>query len=420
MTPDSSHGPEGEPSGSSVPDDVWERFLKDNERDIVASAPKELSARARVAARRIREEKERAAARGDRLPGLTERARRTAQDDALAATRAAARRSARDREDESGSTRKRLLYNALGVFVVFSMVLLALSPSRAWSLITLRGLNGGSSPHAVPAATLAPETAPPTGPPQSAGRERPTLRRPFAGSPAESWGDGADAIVPPEASAYFAVSKDRVAAGLRLAKDLLVATSVDPAVIPGAGVARAVALIDPHADGTRARVLDGLAHPRADDDPATLFSRFGPEVRLAGTVVKVRGRMTVGVGSTYGGATITADYTFVYPVRKASDAGASPEITRTVVRRTLTIELPADIQRPSGLSTVELSSWSSMLANAGCALHDGFLHPYFADGRPAPGGPASLGPPSGRTVDPYDRSGPAGGGDSGCVRPTRV
>ncbi|MEE4544960.1 hypothetical protein V2S66_23710 [Streptomyces sp. V4-01] len=420
MTPDSSPGPEEEPSGSPVPDDVWELFLHDNERDIEASAPKELSARARVAARRIREEKERAAARGDRRPGLGERVSRPADGGPVASTTAAARRAARQREKERRNTRRQLLHNLIGILVVFSMVLLALSPGRAWSMITFRGLNGGSHAAAAPAVTLGPETARPAGPPAAVSSRRPTLKRPFAGSPAESWGDGAAAIVPPTASAYFAVSSQRVADGLRLAKDLLVAGSIDPAVVPGAGVARVVALIDPHADDAQARVLGALAHPTAGNDPTTLFSRFGPEVRLVGAVVKVRGRMTVGLGDTYGGARIVADYTFVYPVRKTSDTGNSPEITRTVVRRTLTIELPADIQRPSGLSAVALSGWTGSAVNGGCGFHDGFLHPYFADGRTAPGGPTRGGTLSGPAVDPYDRSGPAPGGDGGCVRAERI
>jgi hypothetical protein len=420
VTPDSSPGPEEDPSGSSIPDDVWERFLNDNERDIAAGAPKEMSARARVAARRIREEKERAAARGERLAGLTERAGRAGNGVPVASTTAAARRYARQRENERRNTRRQLLHNLLGILVVFSMVLLALSPGRAWSLITLRGLYGGSSSAPGPAATLGPETARPTGPPGSAGDRRPTPGRPFAGSPAEAWGDGAAAIVPPAANGYFAVSRGRVADGLRLAKDLLVAGSIDPAVIPGAGIARAVALIDPHAGDARARALGALAHPTAGNDPTTLFSRFGPEVRLVGGVVKVRGRMTVGAGSSYGGVRIVADYTFVYPLRKTADTGTSPEITRTVVRRTLTIELPADIDRPSGLSTLALEGWTALRANGGCAFHDGYLHPYFADGGTAPGGPSPARTPGGPAVDPYDRSGPAAGGDGGCVRATRI
>ncbi|HEY3482006.1 MAG TPA: hypothetical protein VGL02_24180, partial [Streptomyces sp.] len=59
MTTDSSPVPDEEPS---LPDDVWERFVQDSERDIRATAPKEPSARARMVTRRLREEEERAAA----------------------------------------------------------------------------------------------------------------------------------------------------------------------------------------------------------------------------------------------------------------------------------------------------------------------------------------------------------------------
>ena len=46
---------------SEIPDDVWEKFVQDNERDIRAQAPKEPSGRARLGTERLRREAERAA-----------------------------------------------------------------------------------------------------------------------------------------------------------------------------------------------------------------------------------------------------------------------------------------------------------------------------------------------------------------------
>ncbi|MGW4992117.1 hypothetical protein ACWEQ3_31420, partial [Streptomyces mirabilis] len=48
-------GESGEFKQPSVPDDVWERFARDTERDIRSSAPKEPSARARMVTERLRQ-----------------------------------------------------------------------------------------------------------------------------------------------------------------------------------------------------------------------------------------------------------------------------------------------------------------------------------------------------------------------------
>lgn len=45
----------------AIPDEVWERFEKDSERDIRSTAPKEPSARARMVAERLRRLDEEAA-----------------------------------------------------------------------------------------------------------------------------------------------------------------------------------------------------------------------------------------------------------------------------------------------------------------------------------------------------------------------
>lgn len=413
MTRGSWPGPDDGSSGSAYPEELWERFLTDNERNIAATAPKELSARARVAARRIREEKERAAARGNRRPGPPGRARPPEERLDLASATTAARRAARAAED-ARERRKRRWINVVGVLLVLATLAFALTAGRVWPVVTGQG---GHASTAAPTSTLAPETARPTGPPDAVPEQRATLRRPFAGSPAEAWGDGADAIVPPAAIAYFAVTEDRVADGLRLAKDLLVATSLDPAVLAGGSTDAATRLVDAHTGGARASLAGSLAHPTPADDPTALLSRFGPETRLVADTVKVRGRMTLGVGDTYGGARILADYTFVYPVRKATDTGASPQITRTVVRRTVTIELPADVRRPAGPDALLLDGWTAQVAGADCGVHDGFLHPYF-DG----GGTRAAALPHGPSVDPYDRSKPLadGTGTLRCVRAERV
>lgn len=421
-------GPEGEPSGSSVPDEVWERFLRDTEGAIRANAPRELSARARVAARRIREEKQRARARAERVsgpPGPSD------PDERRASAAAAAIRAAGpvDEEGERRRLRRRRTRTVIGCLVILAMMVVALSPGRTWSLLTGKGMDADAGPLPAPTATLGPETGPPAGPPGAVPRQEATQRRPFAGSPVEAWGQGADAIVPPQAAAYAAVGKGRMAAQFLLVKEFLTRTGLDPAVLAGGGDPQAaLALVDSRSRDAaggdlRAALRAGLAHPTAFQDPDAVFSRFGPEVRLASPVVKVRGRMTVALGTSLGGARILADYTFVYAVRKAADTGPSPEITRTVVRRTMTVEVPAPGYGAGPAGTLLVSSVDSRVANAACGVHDGFLHPYFEGGDTAPGGPTATLAPTGAAVDPYDRSTPlvpVAGMNPACGRDARI
>jgi hypothetical protein len=128
MTTESSPLPE-EPA---LPDEVWEQFLQDSERDIRASAPKEPSARARIVARRLREEQERAeqAARGSR---------RWWRPRSRAERRATAWRAPVTDAGEARARRRGLLRGLLAVVLVVAVLLVVLSPSHAWSLLTGKG-----------------------------------------------------------------------------------------------------------------------------------------------------------------------------------------------------------------------------------------------------------------------------------------
>ena len=141
MTTDSPPAPEGEPS---LPDDVWDQFLQDTERDIRASAPKEPSARARIVARRLREEDERAAALEQRAGlrgrfGRRGRARRTPEGRRPGVTDAGTRRA----------RRRSRLRGLLGVLLVVVVVLVVLAPGRSWSFVTGKGWRSHSAGPAV-------------------------------------------------------------------------------------------------------------------------------------------------------------------------------------------------------------------------------------------------------------------------------
>jgi hypothetical protein len=360
-----------QPSDSEIPDDVWEQFTRDTERDIRSSAPKEPSARARMVSERLREQD----ARGELPPGW-----RTGP--AVVNGRAA---------------RRRKLWAVLGVPVAAAVALVALKPS----LLPGDPFGTGES-QASEASPLPDETAPPSAAPGASDPETPTLDRPFAGSPAERWADGEAGIVLPEVKAVGPVSEDRVEEALKLTKKLLVGANLDPKTLRGARPGAALLVLDPKQPGLLGDLDTGLRSPSKKHDPVTLFSRFDPdEVRPAGDVIKTRGRMTFKKGS-HGGVAVRADYTFVYPVVRAD---GPPEVTRTIVRRVLDVELadPARYQVTPG--RILLLNYDQEIGNSSCFVYDGYLHPEFPSSRSA--GPA----PSGPATDPYDRSKEIGHGD---------
>ncbi|MGW8330400.1 hypothetical protein ACWGLE_21230 [Streptomyces sp. NPDC055897] len=361
-----------------VPDEVWERFIRDTELDIRATAPKEPSARARMVTDRLRGQREAAEPRGRKAK------RRSAEPEGW-------RTGPAWQEMNGRAARKRRMWGVLGVFLATGVLLVALNPSRALSVVT-----GGDGSDGADATPLAAETAAPTGAPPSFDPDRPTLKEPFRGSPAVQYADGAAGIELPDATALGGISKERVAAALAGTRTLLIESNLSPATLHGERPEAALALIDPLEKEVLDPLTTGLAKPDKDHDPLTLFSRFDPKkVKLVGDVVKTRGRMTFDKGSD-GGVVVHADYTFVYPVVKA--APGSTEVARTIVRRILDIEVTDPSVAQSTPGKLWISRHDVDSGNSRCDLDNGYLNPEFADETPS--GPS----PSGPAVDPYDRS----------------
>ncbi|WP_332112941.1 hypothetical protein [Streptomyces sp. ActVer] len=99
---------------------------------------------------------------------------------------------------------------------------------------------------------------------------------------------------------------------------------------------------------------------------------------------------------SFKGGGCQADYTFVYALAPADPD--STEVSRTIVRRVLDLELvnPAKYEVTPGRLSV--NRYDQDLANSACDVYDGFLHPQFDSADPTGA------PPSGPTTDPYDRS----------------
>lgn len=339
--------------GSSVPDEEWERFLRES-ADGVPDAPKEPSARARVVARRLRKEPEASQVWRGYSP-------------------------ARPRRRKQG-------WYVVGFVASLALLVVALFPGR------LVGWFAGEEQAETP---LAAESVRPDQPPTAQVAGRPTLAEPFKGSPAARWADGAAGITVPEAKATGWMSTAQVAQALGHTRDFLVAASLDQAVLRGDHPAKAIALINPHQQDVQDYLSTAFRTPSKANDPLLLFSRFEKtRTRLVGDVVKTRGRITYQQGDR-GALRVTADVTYVYPV--VSAAAGSDEVERTIVRREVVVNWddPAKVITEPG--TFSLVSYKVHLTNGGCGAPTGYLTPTFGTGRAEEAG-------HGPAIDPYDRS----------------
>lgn len=369
--------------GSSISDEAWEKFVQDAEQSS-ASAPKEPSARARMVTERLRQQE----ARGEVPEGW--------------------RTGPAWQELNGRAARRRRLWAVLGVSLAVAVAVVAVRPS----LIPGDPFGAAGEAEAVGASPLPAETAAPTAPP-SAAADTPTRARPFAGSPAQRWAAGADAIEVPKAKAVGAVSAERIETALRLTKEFLVASNLDRDVLYGAEPKKALALVDPLETEYLAELRAGLRKPTVENDPKWTFTRFDPdEVELVGTGVKVRGRTTVEPEKGKDGRVlIRADYTFVYPLAKA-DGGQ--EVARTIVRRALEVHVVDPVRFQATEGRIWLLDVGSEIGNDACRSGDGFIHPMFeADLYASP-------EPSGAEVDPYDRSRGLDGADEECGTVSRT
>ncbi|CAL9556415.1 hypothetical protein SUDANB15_04517 [Streptomyces sp. enrichment culture] len=406
--------PSGEPGpeSSSLPDDVWEKFVRDSERDIRSSAPKEPSARARTVTERLRAMDEAQAGTGGGGGGR----RRGRKKAAPPPARPEGRHTGPARQETDGRTsRRRKVWSAVGVLVAAALAVVAVNPSAALSWLP-GGLGDGSgdTDAAGPAspAPLAPGTARPGGAPSAAPAGTPTRERPFAGSPAARWESGADAVRLPETKAVNGVPAGRIEEALRRTKEFLVASNLDPGVLRGGEPKKALALVDPLEKEYLSDLRAALRKPTEENDPVGMFTRFGPEeVDLVGDV-RVRGRMTVKPErGAAGKAVIEADYTFVYGSARA-DGG--DEATRVVVRRVVGV----DVADPARYRSTEGHLWVPAVdgetSNDDCRDGDGVIRPYFStDLRTAPR-------PTGEARDPHDRSKGVARAGGGCGVATRT
>ncbi|MDI9889415.1 hypothetical protein QMZ92_35185 [Streptomyces sp. HNM0645] len=359
----------GERSGSSVPDEEWERFLRDSTTG-VANAPREPSARARAVAKRMREEP--AGAEGWRTYSLARPNRKKGWH----------------------------VFGLLAAAVALAIV--ALDPGRVVGWFS--DSNRAEKP-------LAAESNRPIQPFPAEGVRQPTLDEPFRGSPAARWANGTAGITVPEAKATGWMSRAQVERALEQTRDFLAAANLDPGVLQGGHPRKAIALINPHQQDVQTYLKTAFRAPSKQNDPLLLFSRFDTShVRLVGDVVKTRGRITYLEGER-GALQVTSDVTYVYPVAPAEEGD---EVIRTIVRREVVLNWDDPSKVITEPGTFSLVSYKVDMTNGGCDTATGYLTPPFGQERAETG--------AGPEVDPYDRSTSMSertASDEGCGTATR-
>jgi hypothetical protein len=218
-----------------------------------------------------------------------------------------------------------------------------------------------------------------------------SIARPFAGSPAAGYADGAAGIITPRARPVGHYSAASVAAAYSAVRKLLVAAYLDPQTLRGGSPDAFTRLLIPQQRTVFVRNLGKLG---VDSHGDPLSSRdevvsFAPGTQIVGSVIKVHGTMWAQQASENGqpALRIRTSYVFVYPVERPGDQAT---LIRVVPHSYAAVDF-GTWDDPGGALEPWLYDWpGDGTANARCDVSDGFVHPAFGNGPPqtvAPSGP---------------------------------
>ncbi|MFJ3820156.1 SCO2583 family membrane protein [Streptomyces nodosus] len=210
----------------------------------------------------------------------------------------------------------------------------------------------------------------------------------FAHSPAARFRVGAKGITLPAAAprtAHF--SEGQVMAALNIAKEYVVASSMDPVVLAGGAVSPVRLLLDP-------RQFDqfdqSFEHPAADGEhaPTGWLIRFDPRARLADRGIRVQGTLRA-TESGPDALQVTADHTLVYAL-KPTGSDATARVSLFTLRRTLTFRFDHGDLR---MHQTVLAVSSVQAGPLACAENNtDRLHPLLAGQKAGTAGPAGTDP----------------------------
>ncbi|MHC0433379.1 SCO2583 family membrane protein [Streptomyces sp. O3] len=316
--------------------------------------------------------------------------------------------SARERLTEHAPAVRRLAGRSgrtVGGLLRVQFLILAVLVAAAFAAAFFMGLRQ-SEPRAVarPVGPLRMTVVPlvPTG--QVPGAARADVL--FARSPAAEFKAGAAGIGLPAARRTEHFSEGQVMTALTTAKDYLVQSSLDPAVLTGGAVRPVRILLDADQFDQFDR---SVRHPAADGLHAATgwLVRFDPErTALADARVRVRGRMRI-AESGPDALEVTSAHTFVYALKPVGAAGAAgavgaaggdARVSLFTVRRELRFRFDQDDLR---LRRAELLASDLQAGPMACPEDPADaaerLRPLLAGQRAETGGPAG--------VDPYATGG---------------
>ncbi len=260
--------------------------------------------------------------------------------------------------------------------------------------LTHRGPAAGPGAAASPAAAR----VTPSHPARAQGFFSPLA--PFAGTPAESYADGAAGIVPPAPHAVGRYPAAQVGRAYAKVKEMLAAAHLNTVTLmsrPPTAFARLLTVPE-RREFYRDLNKTGIARQGWLRSTRSWVTSFAPgSTQLVTSVVKVHGFMHAVTATDPGGRPvlrIKADYLFVYAVERPGSPGTGMRIVeRDVVR--------VDFAHWDRL-TGPLEPWwtpeGGGPAGGRCDATDGYVHPGFPSGIP------DRTPATGKPVNPYDQS----------------
>jgi hypothetical protein len=310
--------------------------------------------------------------------------RRNSDDEFYRAVRELAERAAADRARQAKRQARRARTSA-GVVIV-----LAVAGAFAWSQLR-HPSTVSAGPSAAPtiastAATMA-AAAPPA--------------LPFAGTPAQTWADGAAGIVVPAAKPVGDFTAAQVEAAYQTSRKLLIAGNLDKATLLGGPPTAFADLLNSQ---ERALFLGNLNKKGVNQAGSPLSTRvevtsFAPgSAELIGNAIKVQGAMSA-KSVTFLGTTalaIDVNYLFAYAVERP---GNPTDWTRIVAHQYGSFDF-ASWGDPGGPMTPLDDTWGDH-AGALCGSTDGYLRPDYPSESASAPGPT----PSGPFTNPYSNSG---------------
>ncbi|MBT2439257.1 hypothetical protein J7E93_03810 [Streptomyces sp. ISL-36] len=232
----------------------------------------------------------------------------------------------------------------------------------------------------------------------------------FARSPAAEYREGAAGINLPATGRTSHFSESQVVTALTIAKEYLVASSLEPDVLAGATVRPARLLVDPD----QLEQFDRSVESSLDDGlhaASGWLVRFDPaEVALADPSPRVQGTLRFAETGT-DTLDVTADHTFTYALRPAaSGAGPVAQASLFTVHRQIHFRFDREDLR---MHRAELLTSAVQAGPQACGADtSGSLRPLLA-GERAPG--AGTGDPA--VTDPYATGRPAVSSLCGALDP---